>query len=233
MLTIICGEDTATSRRYFDDLKNKYLKENYFASEIKPEEVGNITTELAMSNNLFSEKRLFLTTNLDKYYKKITFRKRGDDPLTIALTAISKSKDIIVLDWEDNKSAWEMKIKKITPLKEFKLKESIFSLMDACFPGNKIAFLNILATLTETESEQLIFFMLIRHIRSLILATSNSLGGMPPWQKSKIISQATKWKVENLIKFYEGLQRLDVAIKTSSNPNGIKNSLDILTCFFL
>ena len=232
MLTIICGEDTAASRKYFDDLKKQYLTENYFASEVKPEQVSEITKELANSNNLFEEKRLFITTNLDKYYKKITFRKRGEDPLSKALSEISASKQIIVLDWED-KSAWELKIKKITPVKEFKMKEDIFKLLDSLYPKNKLNFLQILDSLSQSTEEQFIFIMLARHIRNLILAASNSLPNMAPWQKSRVISQAQKWSSENLVKFYEGIQRIDIGLKTSSNPQGIKKSLDILACFFL
>lgn len=232
MLTIICGEDIAASRKYFNDLKLQYKAKNYLLQEIAPDQIQDLDKGLGQSSSLFAEKIVFVTQHLDRYYKKLTFRKRGEDPLTLQLKKISASADIEVLDWE-NKSAWEIKIKKIVPVKEFKMDDNIFKLLDNLTPGSKTGFLKILNSLTDFADEQFIFIMVSRHLRSLILALSNSFPGVIPWQKFKLMSQAKKWEEKNLLKFYEGLHRIDMNLKTGANPQPVKNCLDILACYYL
>jgi hypothetical protein len=53
------------------------------------------------------------------------------------------------------------------------------------------------------------------------------------WQAGKLSKQASYWKEGKLEAFYDGLARIDVSIKTSSNIHGLGKSLDILFCYFL
>jgi len=233
MLTIICGEDTAASRNYLNELKNNYQKKNYYLQAIEPAEVIDLVKGMAEENTLFGQKKIFITQNLDKALKRPGRGKKVTDPLFETLAKIAEDKEIELIDWE-NKSAWELKLKKTGILKEFKPSANIFKLTEICSPGNLKTFVTNLNALNDISDEQFIFIMLTRHIRNLILAKQNSLpANFPPWQKGKMYSQAKLWDMEKLIKFYEGLHRIDIASKTSNLSYGIIKALDILAVYFL
>src|SRR3989339_49829 len=122
MITIICGEDTISSRNYFISLKKKN--------------------------------------------KKIV-----DD-----LQRIAAMKDVELVDWEEV-SGWELKLKKIGQIKEFKPNQTIFKLLDLLYPGNKVLFLSLLNKLSQELDENFIFIMLIRYVRNLIVIKE---GAIPP-----------------------------------------------------
>src|SRR3989344_623273 len=227
MLTIICGENTSASRNFYISLKKDYQNKGYEIRDISYSEIENINRWLADSPSLFSNKKVFFSQRLNKFFKKDN-KKFVED-----LQLIEKMKDVDLIDWEEV-SGWELKIKKIGIVKEFKPDQTIFKLLDSVYPGNRLTFISQLNTLNQSLDENFIFIMLVRYIRNLIIITED---GVPPrmqsWQTYKLKSQASRWKKENLVNFYEALFRVETGLKTGSNPFSIKESLDILACHFL
>ena len=119
-------------------------------------------------------------------------------------------------------------------VKEFKPDQTIFKLLDSVYPGNKVLFISYLDKLSQNLDENFVFIMLIRYIRNLIIIKE---GAVPPkmqsWQTYKLKSQALHWKQENLVNFYQALFKIEIGLKTSSNPFSVKESLEILACHFL
>lgn len=227
MFHIICGEDTVASRSYYNVLIEDYQKLGYQIQSVDYEQALALATQTAWSMSLFNEKQIYVTENLDKKY-------RTGKETVLCFEKIHQLDHVILIDWEDGKSLYELKLKKIGKIKEFKPNETIFRLLDSCYPGNKLSFLSNLEHFANNNNEQFIFIMLVRTIRQLIIAlTDPSSLKLAPWQKHKTISHASKWKPDNLLKFYAGLQRIDVLTKTNTYPQTIKQSLDILACFFL
>lgn len=227
MFQIICGEDIVASRSYYNSLREDYLKQGYQIQIIDYEQVLTLATQTAWSMSLFNEKQIYVTENLNKKY-------RTSKEILAIFEKIHSLEHVVLIDWEDGKSAWELKLKKIGKVKEFKPNETIFRLLDSCYPGNKQSFLSNLDHFANNNNEQFIFIMLVRAIRQLVITLNDpSSLKAPPWQKYKIISHAKKWKPDNLLKFYASLQRIDTLTKTNTYPQTIKQSLDILACFFL
>lgn len=227
MLTIICGEDTITSRNYFTSLKKNFSSKGFEIRDVKYEEVGNITRWLADSPTLFFKKRVFFSENLNKKIK------RDSKTILKELQDIEKMKDVELIDWE-GVSQWELKLKKLGRVKEFKPDKTIFKLLDTLYPGNRTVFISLLDSLGQKLDENFIFIILVRYVRNLIIIKEGAVPPrMQPWQTYKLKSQADRWKSENLVNFYEALFKIDVGLKTSSNPFSIKESLAILACHFL
>ncbi|OGK23597.1 hypothetical protein A3A46_04680 [Candidatus Roizmanbacteria bacterium RIFCSPLOWO2_01_FULL_37_13] len=227
MITIICGEDTISSRNYFISLKKNYFTKGFEIKNLKFDQIGDITRWLADSPSLFFQKKVFFAERLNKHVKKEN-KKIVDD-----LQRIAAMKDVELVDWEEV-SGWELKLKKIGQIKEFKPNQTIFKLLDLLYPGNKVLFLSLLNKLSQELDENFIFIMLIRYVRNLIVIKE---GAIPPrmqsWQTFKLKSQANHWKIENLVNFYEALFKIEVGLKSGSNPFSVKESLDILACHFL
>jgi hypothetical protein len=234
MLTIICGEDTVASRNYYQKLTKTYFDKGYYLQTITYQEIPDILKGLSEINTLFNDKKIFLTENLDRNFRPLRKNAKTLDTLQQAIKLIDSSKEIELIDWEDGKSTWELKLKNLGQIKEFKQDDNIFKFQESCYPGNRLQFYRSLIQMVAFNEDGFIFIMLVRYIRQLILAQASALPtNIPPWQRGKLYNQAKLWNREHLIKFYQGLQRIDFNIKTGSNPQTIKDSLDILACYFL
>ena len=230
MFTVVCGEDTVASRAYFVELQKDYKKKDYDIVFIKSSDIEQITRYLGSSVSLFQKKSVFFVEKLNA-----AIGRSSQSPLMSALVEISKLKDVYLINWEEGKGARElMKITKFGVVKDFKPVDSIFKLLDSCFPTNLRTFTLLLKEVGESQSEQFIFFMLEKYIRNILLAKMNVLpSSVQSWQKRKLETQARFWSTEKLLKFYDGLYRIDVAIKTGSNPYNIIHALDILAYYYL
>lgn len=236
MLITICGEDTISSRNYLNQLKAEYLKANIEIRQVPIAEFGDILGWIGSNMSLFSTKTVFFTEHLES----IIIKKRGKKPAVRTVKTnediaieIASRKDITVVNWEE-KQGREIKLKEVSQVKEFKPATTIFKLLEECYPSNLKRFVSLLQLLTQTQDEMFLFIMLYRHIRTLILAQSDTYSKTcPPWQKAKLKAQSKLWKIEKLVEFYEGLARVESSTKSGNNPHGIRKSLEILACYYL
>lgn len=229
MITVICGENSSQSRTYYLELKNSYINKNYNIFPIKPTEVEQIDKELFNTPTLFAVQTLFIVENLNRYISK-----KKNPKFTELIEKLGKRDDVNILVWEDSVPARYLKYPKSIIIKEFKLTESIFRLLDACIPGNLKQFIQLLNEVSSSTDDVFIFIMLSRHIRNLlILLTGESLIKLQSWQQVKLRNQAKFWKLNSLTDFYEGLYRIDLLAKTSASPYSIKKSLELFACYYI
>lgn len=229
MLTIICGEDSISSRAYYLELKEKYKTAGNQIYDIKATEISEISKGLSETVSLFSQKLIFFTQGLNK---KIS--KRSNPILFSIAEEIAKKKDIELVDWEEYTIGRELKLTKGVTVKEFKVSESIFKLLDACYPKNLKNFISLLYSLPVKVDDVFIFVMLARHIRNLLMVKlGNASKSLQSWQVAKLKSQAYYWNEDKLALFYDGLYKIDVSFKTGNNPFSLRKSLDLLACYFI
>jgi hypothetical protein len=227
MLTIICGEDNVASRNYFLKLQNDFKNKDYQIINILHNQVDEILRWQSQSFYLFKPKIVFFIENLFQNYLKKN--KKGNEILK-KLHQIKEQ----VFDWEDQKSKYELNLPGFLTIKEFKPKASVFLMLDACYPGNLNKFLNLLHLVNETSNENILFYMLVKHLRSLILIKENQpINIKNQWQLRKLQSQAKLWPKEKLLNFYDSLFKIDSLIKTSSSPFNFIELLDIIACYYL
>ncbi len=228
MLTIICGEDSISSRNYFLEQQKIFAEKDFEIVNIDYRLVLELDESEASSASLFTQKRIYFTTSLNKkVLKKLNVKTE------------KKIKDIIVsdkiqlFDWEEETSGRDLKSIKGIVIKELKPSQTIFKLLDSCYPGNLKQFISGLKIISESTDDNFIFIMLARHMRNILITKlGERLPKLQSWQIIKLSNQAKYWRLENLINFYQGLHRIDVNSKTSS-PYSVKESLDILACYYL
>lgn len=229
MLTIICGEDSISSRNYFTD-QQKLLKEKDFEIvNVDYHQVLDLDETGSSESSLFTSKRAYFTNSLNKkVFKKMSERNEKK------IKAIIFSKEVQVFDWEEEISARDLKSIKGIIIKEFKPNQNIFKLLDSCYPGNLKTFISTLNIVSESTEDIFIFIMLARHMRNILITKmGEKVPKLMSWQIAKLSNQAKYWKLENLINFYQGLHRIDVNSKTGGTPFTVKKSLDILACYYL
>jgi len=229
MLTIICGEDSVESRRYFIDQQRLLKEKDFEIVNVDYHQVLELDETGSSESSLFSTKRAYFTNSLNKkVFKKMSERNEKK------IKSIVDSKAIQVYDWEEETSARDLKTIKGAVVKEFKPSQTIFKLLDSCFPGNLKTFLSTLQTLSESTEDIFIFIMLARHMRNILsVKMGEKIPKLASWQLGKLSNQAKYWEEKNLINFYQGLHRIDVNSKTNGTPFSIKKSLDILACYYL
>jgi len=224
MITVVCGEDTVASRDYYFELKKKYRKVDIETAEINPGQIQEVNKWLADSFSLFSSKKVFFTQNLNR-----KIGRRGDT-IFRNIESLIKNKYVQLVNWEEGKSSKELKFPQGALIKEFKPNQTIFKLIDSCYPGNFKVFISQLNNLPEKTEDGFVFYMICRQIRNLIIVKSGKKPSkMLDWQYWKLKKLAQLWTVDKLITFYEGLQRIDTITKTGKNPFSIISSIDILT----
>jgi len=231
MLTIIAGEDATSSREYQYQLKKSYAQKGFYTENIPIDQIEQIAKDDAPAENLFGQSTVYFVDSLSKKYKgrqKTAFKE--------AVISITKNSKICLVDWENGKSAYELSgLKKIaTEFREFKPKKNIFELLESCYPGNLENFLSCIEIVSKSQEPTFIYAMLCKHVRKLIFASEDALDAKTqPWQRQKLYIQAGHWNKNNLMKFYEGLAKIDTAVKTSSTPYDLKSSLELLVCYYL
>lgn len=229
MLITVCGEDSTASRNYIHTLKQDYRKKDYDIVNTPSREILDVMKTGSHSLSLFEQKRVFFTEGINTYIPRIR-----DKSTLKEIEQLSVNKEIEIINWEEGKSSRDLKTKLLGIIKEFKPDKTIFSLLDACYPSNLQAFVSTLNQVAGTQDEGFVYAMLCKHIRTLILAGSDALpASIPSWQRYKLVGQAKKWNLDKLVSFYEGLAKIDVSLKTSSNIYGIKKSLELLACYYL
>jgi DNA polymerase III delta subunit len=229
MLTIICGEDSIASRNYFLDQQKIFAEKNFEIVNINYQLVLELDENEASSASLFTQKRVYFTNSLNKkVLKKLNIKTEKK------IKDIIASKEIQLFDWEEETSSRDLKSIKGIVIKELKPSQTIFKLLDSCYPGNLKQFIFILKTISESTEDIFIFIMLARHMRNILITKmGEKLPKLMSWQIAKLANQAKYWKLENLINFYQGLHRIDVNSKTGGSPYSIKESVEILACYYL
>lgn len=229
MITVICGEDTLASRTYLHDLISSYEKRGYRPKYIAKDELPNLLNSAA-DLSLFNEKFIHILEGANAAIA----RKTKNNEVLKQLEQIHAKKDVDLLIWEKELMKRELKYKDLAPVKEFKLSASIFSLLDACTPGQLNTFVSILRSLVDPSNEIFILVMLQRHLRTLVAASQgDSLASLPPWQRGKVFSQARAWSSDKLLQYYEKILNIEITLKSGKTTYSVVKAIEILSVYYL
>ncbi len=247
MLTIIHGSDTALSRKYFLDEKQK-LKD---AILIEAEKVD--LTELAQ---LFEGGGLFGETKYLFIEQLLTKRKKSSDFKDILTYLEKNAGENTIFLWEGKElERGTLNALKKAVVRTFKFPQTLFQLLDAILPDNNKTLIKLFHQTIETTEPEMIFFMLIRQIRILLALSSfvipvktgiqkrmdprirdddkeniiDEIKRIQPWQKGKLEKQARLFEPTHLLDLYDKLFQIEVGQKTGTLNTPLVSAID----FFL
>lgn len=221
-MLIFHGQNTVISR------KKLLEKIENFPGEIVRLEGGKLTlTELKQaleSSSLFGQERLTVIENL--------FSRRPGKFKEEILKYLKESKPINLLIWEGkNIDGRTLKPFGLSNCLKFTISPLIFKFLDSFNPENKKMSLILLRQCLKDTPAELVFFMLSRHVRYLVIAADAGGKGLiefPSWRKQKYIFQAKKFGLKKLISLYHELLVIDFQQKTSKGPLTLSAQLDLL-----
>ncbi len=219
---ILHGPNTVISRK-------KLIEriENFPGEIIRLEGEKLTLTELKQaleSSSLFGQDRLVVIENL--------FTRRPSKPKEEILRYLKANSSRNLIIWEGKAiDGRTLKPFGLTNCLKFSVSPLIFKFLDSLSPENKKISLTILHHCLEDTVPEIVFFMISRHIRYLIMAADlgeKGLGEFPSWRKHKYISQAKKFGLKKLVFLYHQLLVIDYQQKAGKAIMSLPEQLDLL-----
>lgn len=237
MITIIHGDDIASSRSYFLELRQKQ-------KDVVSFDGGKITiTDLVQNiegSGLFGDtKSIFIEDLLAKL-------KKTEKTTKEMLNFIAKNtKDFNFVLWESKEILKrDLSLFKDAIVKIFKLPKNIFLFLDNLKPLNSRNLLRLFhEALNSGIKEELILFMIQRQFRILLALSGDSSQASPgqndivtidevsrlaPWQMGKLQRQSKSFDVPNLKNIYKKLYEIEIGQKTGSSSLSLTQNIDFL-----
>lgn len=227
MLKIIHGDDLAKSRTFLNQQISKYQETGTKEIIRLDGEKINLTELLlaAETKSLFAEKKLVIIENLFTRTKS----KLKDKILNYL---ISEKHTVDILLWEKKKisTVWLKKFSQ-AQISEFKINQTIFKFLDSLSPTNIKQSLHFFQLAQKNDPPELIFYLLHRRVSELIIAKDSGSNGLlkkSPWQKSRLLNQASKFSLPELKTLHRQLYRTDVQVKSGKNLLPLASELDLI-----
>lgn len=225
MITIIHGDDTGSSRKYLNELKERV--DTAISLEGDKISVTDLAQELT-GGGLFVEKRTLIIEGLLSK-KKIGKEK---DALIAYLKEHTLEHDILL--WE-GKDLDKRALKHFTHAtqKQFKTPQVLFLFLDSIKPNNGMRLTKLFHQALTTTEVEIMFFMLIRQFRFLLAFSEKSseqideIKRLQPWQQEKLKKQAKLFNPNILIAHYLALSEIDKKQKTGNLPHTLTSAIDI------
>lgn len=229
MITIIHGEDTVSSRKYFIQEKQKSQRWINFSEE-------NINlTNLAQA--IEGDSLLFTSEKKEIFIEDLFPKKPSKEFISIISYLEKHARTIDIKIWESKElSKKQLNSFRNIVIKSFNLPKSLFLFLDELKPQNGKKLINLFHKALETTEVELIFYMMTRQFRLLLALCDKSeenqideLKRIAPWQKSKLQKQVGLFSITNLKNIYKKICSIEVLQKTGADILSLPQAID----FFL
>lgn len=227
MITVIHGDDIASSRKYLSEEKQR-LK-HFIVFEGNALNISDLAQNIE-GNSLFGDK---ITVIIENFISK---KSKLSDETKKILDFLKKHKDAEIIFWEGKELS--KKNAEIVPgakSKLFKIPQLLFMFLDNIKPNASNSSIALFHEVLENVEVELIFFMLIRQFR-LMLGLSDMSSAenidevirLAPWQKEKLERQMRLFPIQKLKKMYRILYEIDIMQKTGKTIFSLIQSIDFL-----
>ena len=229
MMIILHGENTVLSRQRLKQEINLFKEKT--KGEVLKFEAQNLNLvdlqQAIESPSLINKSHLVIIEDL--------FSGRQSSHKEKILVFLKKTNPENLIIWEGKKIDGRTLLSFKAKVLRFDLPLVIFRFLDSLAPGNSKISLDLFHQCLEQDPPELIFFMICKQIRQLILAVDLGKKGLPKtqdWQASKLIRQGQKFGLRPLISLYRQLLKIDWQQKTGQTPFDLVSQLDLFLASF-
>lgn len=205
-IIVLHGDNVVKSRQRLEKFIDSAKKRGWIIKRSTDDEKKTIH-EIMSSRSLFGTETLLLI-------EKPSLIKKQD---LVWLKRPSSSTGTIVIYGSSILSKTFLKsLPEGTKVEEFKLPKIIFTYLESIYPGNVKSALEMLHKVANSEPDELILYLLARHLKNLYWVKLDPSGApLPSWQVQKLKSQTNRFSQGKLEALIRKLAELDVEIKTS------------------
>lgn len=243
MFTILHGDNIVASRNVLQMAKKMAREKEVLVFDGKKVNLTDLKQALE-ARSLFGQEKLVVIENLisknkEHRPKASTIGRSAsgrDRPLDEKnrilnyLKALPADTDLIL--WEGKKIDGRV----FSPFKNakvqlFKTPAIIFKFLESIRPGNQKMMLSLLENCAKTEPIELIFYMIVRQFRQLLLVKDLGKKGvtrLASWQYSRLTNQADCFTLDKLLKIYKKLLEIDWQQKTGQTAFDLKRAIELL-----
>lgn len=226
MIYFLHGDNLVLSRNKYNQLisQAKLEKKEIISIEGKTVTLTKLIQSLE-SSSLFGHDKLIFIENLFTRQKS-----KEKDNITKYLKNEKISPDIIFWEKKEISGKTLRWLPKNWQYQLFKTPVIIFKLLDSIKPNNNQQTINLLHQCLKLNQPDMIFYMIIRQIRLLVLAKELGKKGIKaaPWQIAKLLKQANNFTIKQLTNIYKKLLKIDISIKTGKSLMPLDWHLDLL-----
>lgn len=208
IFTIIHGTNVLETRNQLQIIKSKYQE----IISLDGKKVALTEILQALETATFDgTARLVVLENL------LSGKIKHDDIIGYLLKNDFKN-DLVIWEEKENKSKDLQNLSRKAQVIQLNLSTLLFKFMDNLLPASS-NILPLYNELIEKESAELIFFMLKRHLRSLLLsrfsqpAKPMDFSQLLPWQLAKLTKQASLFDQTKLKILYKDLLKIEYEVK--------------------
>jgi hypothetical protein len=220
-MIILHGQNTVLSRQKLSDLAVNFSGEIIRLNGEKCS-LTDLTQALE-SPGLLDNHRQVVIENL--------FSRRPGQIKDRLINYLKKIQPSNLVIWEPKKiDGRRLTAFKNAQIQHFELKPLIFKFLDTFYPGNSQDCLNHYHQALKQNPPDMIFYMLVRQLRLLLTAKTGTQKNLKlaPWQQAKIMKQADRFELIDLIILYRRLLKIDWQQKTGRSPFSLQAELDLL-----
>ncbi|MBI2616928.1 hypothetical protein HYW55_02260 [Candidatus Gottesmanbacteria bacterium] len=224
MIILIHGDDHVSSRNKLIEEKNARKSD-----DIKTFEGSKVTakdlTEETFSQSLFSLPQTIIIENLTNLPKS----KSKEECINILLS-VGETRTIIFWEKSEVSKATINKYFSHTKVYGYTYPKLLFAFLDSIGKVRQNDLLQTFHRLLTQSDAELVYAMLIRQWRYLILARDLGLSGLhslSPWQARKFMDQSHQFSLDDLQKSYRQLLAIDASVKSGQTPFTTSQLLDI------
>ena len=224
MITIIHGEDVASSRKKLNDEKKKYEDREIFFFDGAKITIEEIILPFE-SRSLFKKNKLIIIENL-------LTGKIGKDKEEVIKFIVKKRSDLPVIIWAGKEIGKRVLHKYFPKAKSINCQypKILFKFLDSLGTVPAFSALESFHKLLKQKEPEIIFSLLIRQFRYLIIVKDSQVADIPflqAWQIGKFKRQASHFSFSELISAYRNLLSIDAKIKLGKSPLNLEKHLDI------
>ncbi|TSC54011.1 MAG: Uncharacterized protein LiPW16_201 [Microgenomates group bacterium LiPW_16] len=226
MITILHGESILASRSTLAALKAQHKDKEILILDGK--KIGLTEVKQALeTSSMFTVSRLVIIENL------LSGRKDSNQQEILAYLGKNLPRFDLIL-WEKEEVSKSL-LARVSPAKVllFKPEPVLFKFLESIRPDNKSQALKLLEQSFKRESPEIIFYMLVRQFRFLLLLKDGVTSGveeldrLASWQKERLARQAKHFSLEQLVEIYQKLLEIDYQQKTGQAAFNLTKTLEL------
>ena len=229
MIYLLHGDNLVASRNLLKSLVDQAKNDNQEVIRLNGLGVKIEDTIQALeSNSLFGGERLVVIENLFS-------RPKSNEQKQILdfIKNYQGKTDLILWEKKEIGKILQRNLPNQTTVKLFKTPLLLFKFLDQLTPKTKSSALQTLAALLKSESAELVFYLLVRQIRLLLLVASGQKIKGPSWMIAKLKKQADILNQDRLLTMYQELFTIDGSVKTGKTLMPLNWHLQMLIINYL
>ena len=217
MVHIFHGQDIVTSRKELYLIREKYTDMEVILFDNRNFDMTAFF-QACQSDSLFGNRRLIILENLIN--QRLSKNKLEFAAFLSWLKKFTGPHELVFWEEKELTKTQLALFPKNIDLAVFRLPKNIFPFLTAIYPGNTVNVFELFQQALSQNPPELVYTMLVRQFRYLLMVKDPvaNITDLAPWQKSKFISQAKYFTLEQLITIYRQLIAIDVKIKSGTSP---------------